>query len=192
VPHCLPLDDVVPPQACSRAALHSSVGPQKYPRNASPSGISALSRRGTFNGRANGPFLTEGVSKLEQAPPYQTICTSLDFHTGDFPVYRGLQEIRLLHGAARPRFDTGSTHSGPSDGRDPCWAERLNPLPGSSRPVPRHSFLGRWVPDFAVCYGTASGGAGRLHSRRATFRRWNGAEAAMILWLGFGAPPTTP
>src|SRR5215217_7782928 len=51
----------------------------------------------------------EGVSKLEQAPPCRTICTSSGFCTGDFPVYRGLQEIKLLHGAARPRFDTGST-----------------------------------------------------------------------------------
>ena len=48
----------------------------------------------------------EGVSKLVQAPPRRTIRTSSRSCTGDFPVYQGLQEIKLLHGKALPRFDT--------------------------------------------------------------------------------------
>jgi len=74
------------------------------------------------------PDLTEGVSKLKQARPCRTICTSSRFCTGDFPVYRGLQEIKLLHGAARSRFDTGSTRSRPRPKRrtsirtwSRCW-----------------------------------------------------------------------
>ena len=81
-------------------------GPCDCPRN-----LPFLIRR---SGMDMCPLVTEGVSKLEQAPPCRTICTSSGFCTGDFPVYRGLQEIKLLHGAARPRFDTGSTQSGPS------------------------------------------------------------------------------
>jgi hypothetical protein len=52
---------------------------------------------------------TEGVSKPEQARPCQTIFTSSRSCTGDFLVYGGLQEIKLLYGAVRSRFDTGST-----------------------------------------------------------------------------------
>jgi hypothetical protein len=48
------------------------------------------------------------VSKLEQARPRRMICTRSCICTGDFPVYRGLQAIKLLHRAARSRFDTGS------------------------------------------------------------------------------------
>ena len=63
----------------------------------------------TFVERPEFQSLTEGVSKLEQAPPCRTICTISGFCTGDFPVYQGLQEIKLLHGAARSRFDTLSS-----------------------------------------------------------------------------------
>jgi hypothetical protein len=78
-----------------------------------PEGLRKTRER-TFRICGLGPELTEAVSKLEQARPCRTICTSSRSCTGDFPVYRGLQEIKLLHGAARSRFDTGSTRSGPS------------------------------------------------------------------------------
>ena len=73
------------------------------------------------------PSLTEGVSKLEQARPCRTICTSSRSCTGDFPVSRGLQEIKLLHGVARSRFDTGSTHSRPYEARKSRFAAARGP-----------------------------------------------------------------
>ena len=72
--------------------------------------MKAVRQPAGFTGANVGLLRVEGVSKLVQAPRRRTIRTSSRSCTGDFPVYQGLQEIKLLRAAARPRFDTLSVN----------------------------------------------------------------------------------
>ena len=74
--------------------------------------MKAVRQPAGFTGANVGLLRVEGVSKLVQAPRRRTIRTSSRSCAGDFPVYQGLQETKLLHAAARPRFDTLSVRSG--------------------------------------------------------------------------------